>query len=189
LKFVVHVPEHYLSYAFDCHIDHLMVGALTAITLRSAWFRSFWEGICRPSWASVSIALLAVSVALQHRFEHAYDHTFGFIVDPILIAILLIQVISLESLPPFSWLNLSAARFFGRISYPLYLYHIFAIDQAYKLFPAYNWRVSVVASLVCAVAFATASYLLVEKRFLRLKERFLPLPPKARAALAAASGA
>jgi peptidoglycan/LPS O-acetylase OafA/YrhL len=172
LKFVVHVPEHYLSYAFDCHIDHLMVGALTAITLRSGWLRSFWTAVCRPVWTVFTLSLLSLSVHLTHRFGHGYDHTLGYACDPVLIAILLVQLISLESVMPFSWLNWPVSRFFGRISYPVYLYHLYAIENASLIFPHTGWKFRVVASLALSVVFATASYFLIEKPFLRLKGRF-----------------
>jgi peptidoglycan/LPS O-acetylase OafA/YrhL len=195
LKFVTHAPEHYLSYALDCHIDHLMIGALAALALRSGWIAPFWKTVCSPRFTAATIALLSLSVSAQIRFGHGYDHTLGFIVDPVLIAILLPQLISMESVAPFSWLNLPPARFFGRISYPLYLYHIFAIEQVNRFLNHYGLGVTVMASLSGAVLLAVGSYYLVERPFLKLKARYsaknkamLPLPCEQERIFAAVSG-
>lgn len=183
LIFAVHPPEHYISYSFDCHIDHLTVGALAAIALRSGWLRRFWSVVCSPLYATLSVILLALSVELQHRFGHAYDHTFGFTFDPIVIAILLVQLISLASVAPFSWLNLPIPLFLGRISYPIYLYHSLAITLAGRFVHGHDATLRPAASVLLALGFATASYFLIERYFLTLKKSSqaklsnLPLTP------------
>jgi peptidoglycan/LPS O-acetylase OafA/YrhL len=76
------------------------------------------------------------------------------------------------------WGKSNVLQFLGRISYSLYLTHIFTFHviqrAAYKLtgdniFMAYIWGV---ISIVCAVAFANLFYLYVERPSLKLAERF-----------------
>jgi peptidoglycan/LPS O-acetylase OafA/YrhL len=172
LKFVVRPQEEYLAYAFECHVDHLMDGALAAITLRSGWFRSFWQAACRPLAAYANLLVLIFSIFLEHSFGDAYNRTFGFALNPLLIAVLLVQLISLDTVAPFAWLNTSVARFFGKISYPLYLYHIYAIEHVRHWLEGCRFAYIVLASVLLSIALATSSYFLIERHLLKLKERY-----------------
>jgi peptidoglycan/LPS O-acetylase OafA/YrhL len=60
----------------------------------------------------------------------------------------------------------------GKISYGLYLWHYLVYNVARKLGPPTPLRVAL--QVVAAVLVAEASYWLLERRFLRMKERFSP---------------
>lgn len=80
--------------------------------------------------------------------------------------------------PPFSWLV-----YLGRISYGLYVYHLFALALIMRttflpvLNIPINFEVRLVLAFLLTVGWASASYVWLELPFLRLKERFRPERP------------
>jgi len=72
---------------------------------------------------------------------------------------------------PKSWLSRGPLVYLGKISYGLYVYHIFMLELAARIWPGSYWRAAVF-SFVGTIAVAAASYQLLERPFLRLKERF-----------------
>jgi peptidoglycan/LPS O-acetylase OafA/YrhL len=77
--------------------------------------------------------------------------------------------------PPFSWLV-----YLGRISYGLYVFHLFALAlmAQVSVLPLLriplNFELRLVSAFLLTVALATVSYKLLEQPFLRLKDRFRP---------------
>jgi len=63
-------------------------------------------------------------------------------------------------------------RYIGMISYGMYLLHMFANNAARRLAPGLGGYGTFVVTLIAAIAFASVSYQLYERRFLKLKERF-----------------
>jgi peptidoglycan/LPS O-acetylase OafA/YrhL len=93
--------------------------------------------------------------------------------------VLLVAVLRSEAqllrVPPFSWLV-----YLGRISYGLYVFHLFAIASiAQMLFVPLlgiplNFELRLLFSFLLTVGLAAASYKGLELPFLRLKDRFRP---------------
>jgi peptidoglycan/LPS O-acetylase OafA/YrhL len=81
----------------------------------------------------------------------------------------------LLSVPPFSWLV-----YLGRISYGLYVFHLFALTLLARLIVVpvlgipLNFELRLVFGFLLTVALASVSYKVLEQPFLRLKERFRP---------------
>jgi peptidoglycan/LPS O-acetylase OafA/YrhL len=94
------------------------------------------------------------------------------VLDATIIAVALIQLVYLAALRGWTWLNYPALRFFGRISYSLYRYHIVVIATVFHCFPNLRIRWSYPLIYAVSVLMAYASYRLVEKSFLKLKEHF-----------------
>lgn len=80
---------------------------------------------------------------------------------------------------PFSWLV-----YLGRISYGLYVFHLFALAlmMNVSVLPGLgiplNFELRVLLSFLLTVGWASASYRWLEQPFLRLKERFRPERPE-----------
>jgi peptidoglycan/LPS O-acetylase OafA/YrhL len=175
LCFYVHPPHNYLEYAFDTRMDSLMVGCLTAILLKRRVLDRLLNVIAQnPLLPFFTLILLGIVVSLGSFVQFDYRHTVTFALEPFLVAILLIQLVQFGFTAPWSWLNWLPIRFVGRISYPLYLYHLLAINQTEFLLPnlRLRWQYPVMISL--SFLFAVCSYFLVEKPFLALKSRFAP---------------
>jgi peptidoglycan/LPS O-acetylase OafA/YrhL len=68
---------------------------------------------------------------------------------------------------PFSWIV-----YLGRISYGLYVFHLFALAVIMQHAVAIGFELRVLSSFVLTVMLAAASYKLLEQPFLRLKKRF-----------------
>ena len=99
----------------------------------------------------------------------------GFSIDPLLIALFLVQVVALGDAWLWRWLNWSIVRYVGRVSYPMYLYHGLANDLALRAFRGRTLWLIAPAAIAIGIVFASTSYFVVEKPFLRLKSKFSPV--------------
>lgn len=175
LTVYVHPPHNYLEYAFDTRVDDLMVGCLLAVLLKRRAMRRFWAVVCRQSHApAVTLLLLGALVSAGRFFSFDYRHVIAFAIEPVLIAVLLVQMVALGSTVPWTWLNWPWVRYVGRISYPLYLYHLFALNQTELILNGDRLRWVDPTMVALSVALASGSYFLVEKWFLALKNKLSP---------------
>ena len=98
----------------------------------------------------------------------------GFASVMLLVAVLRSEA-RLLRVPPFSWLV-----YLGRISYGLYVFHLFALAFMAQVLVLpllevpVNFELRLVLSFLLTVALAAVSYKLLEQPFLRLKRRFRP---------------
>lgn len=172
LKFVFHVRQDYFYEAFDTRMDHLLIGCLLALILfRSRQHRN-WVVICeRPAVTLLTIGLLGLSGAAEIRWAFLYRDTWGFIVNPVLCALLIPQLISLRGTAMVRWLDLAVVRYLGTISYSLYLYQQIVLEPVRKSMHMMPFSIQVATSLAILIAVASGSYHLIEEPFLRLKQR------------------
>jgi peptidoglycan/LPS O-acetylase OafA/YrhL len=70
------------------------------------------------------------------------------------------------------WLNGPIIRYVGRVSYPMYLYHGLANDLTLRALRGRSLWIVALAAIAVGILFASASYFVVEKPFLRLKSKF-----------------
>jgi peptidoglycan/LPS O-acetylase OafA/YrhL len=177
LHFVFGVWQGYIYEAFDTRADHLLMGCLLAVLLRSQFLARFWRVVCSNVGLSVLItALLGLSVTLAIHFGTTYRDTVGFVVDPILVALLIVQFIAFRKRMIWAWLNLAWVRFLGRISYSVYLYQQIALEPVRKHLANTPVLFQLVVAVSVVTLVASASYFIVEKPFLRLRDRFRKLP-------------
>jgi peptidoglycan/LPS O-acetylase OafA/YrhL len=90
------------------------------------------------------------------------------------VAILICQLIVQSSNRQWKWLDSRTAGYLGKISYPLYLYHMLATHVAIRIaahIPTQSPAVFVATALLVAIAIASCSYYIVEKPFLAIKEK------------------
>jgi Predicted acyltransferases len=173
LIYVFHVRESYIYEAFDARADHLLIGCFLAISLRCGRFGRMWGAACAsPSRILVTIALLACTVALGHVVPMAdYRDSVEFVVEPVLVFILIGQLIAAPTRgavsAPFNW---SGMRYLGRLSYSIYLYQQVLTYPIMKRFEA-TPVLALAATVAVIVIVAACSYHLVERPFLRLRDR------------------
>ncbi len=172
LCLVFDVNQSYIYSAFDTRLDHLMVGCLLAVLLKRGALKPVWETACaHPAMPLLTIALLLASIFLGGAYISRYRDVFGYAFEPVLIALLIVQFINLSSTPFWSWLDSSAIRFLGRISYPLYLYQQITLYQARKALASYPVIVQLGAAICLTIVAASISYYVIERPFLKLKDR------------------
>ena len=171
LHFVVGVHQGYIYRAFDTRFDHLLVGCLLAIVLHGRLLNRFWTTVCSTRvWAVLSISLLALSIGLGINWT-MYRNVIGFAIEPLLVAIAFAQLLSWRTSMPCSWLDLAPVAYLGRISYSLYLYQELTLYTARRLTVEYPVIVQFGFGVAATVVMASGSYFLVEKPFLKLKDR------------------
>lgn len=145
----------YTWFAFDTHVDYIMIGCLIALLVKQGWRP--------PAWVSYPLTPVCVLLLLS-LFPHDDN------VPPYLLAVLLIAVICR---PP-AILNNRVARYLGVISYSLYLCHNLSNVAVWN--PLLGWVHSpfpaIATQLAVAIVVASALHFLVERPFLLLKNRF-----------------
>lgn len=178
LFFGLHVSDAWLNFAFDCRVDHLLVGCLLAVLLKRGVLARFWIVLTSRLWISIiPFGLIIASIALNFRFHLRYTFAVGFIIDPLLTALFLVQVIAWGNTRLWGWLNWSITRYCGRVSYSMFLYHVFGNQVVKHFLGRTSMLLEIPAAVTLAVLAGTVSYYLVEIRFLRLKARFGGLSP------------
>lgn len=177
-----HVGNAWLNQTFDSRVDHLLVGCLLAVLLKQGILTRFWQVLTSSVWVSiVPLALTVASIALAFRHELLYKIGIGFVVDPLLTAILLVQVIAFGDSWLWGWLNWRPISYLGQISYGMFLYHMLSYKLVMEVFgsdPPLWIRIPAVTAV--AALFGAASFHLVEKKFLRLKTKFGDSPSRRR---------
>jgi len=167
--------DGYAYYAFDTRFDALLVGCGLALCAEDRWLQPVVRAVSLHPLLPV-IPLVALPWSLT--FSGFWNATFGYTAEALLLAVLLVQAMTLGHRAPWHFLNTETARYLGALSYPMYLYHqpVAALVSHFG-----GWRASVqfVANVVLTVGAAAASYRLVEQRFLRMKRRWEVVPPRA----------
>ncbi len=181
LHFGLRVSQSYIYNAFDTRLDQLFVGCLLAVLLKRGTLTSLWRFACSRAYLpAITFALLAASTALQEAFGTGYRNVIGFAVEPLLVAVLLVQLVRLSSDAAWKWINWPWMRYLGRISYSLYLYQEMTLYPARRVFSNQPVVVQLMIAILGTVLIATASYYFVELPFLSLKSKFGSLPRPAR---------
>jgi len=173
LYFEFHARERWLTYSFDTRADHILIGCLLAVLLKRGVGTSFWNRITDHTWYSLGpFSLTIASIAISFHRGLAYRFSVGFALDPLLTAILLVQVIALGHSRLWGWLNWKLMVYLGKISYGMFLYHMLANRLVIVLFGMHSLWFRVPAVIAMSALFGTCSYYLIEIRFLRLKTKF-----------------
>ena len=166
------VNVSYIYTAFDTRLDHLMVGCLLAVLLKRDALPALWSAVTNHAAAPlVTIALLGVSIyAGQENLVPRYRDVFGYALEPLLMAIFIVQMIKLSESGVWAWTEWSWIKYLGRISYPLYLYQQFTIYPTSKALAFLPWPVQLAGVITTTIIAASLSYFIVERYFLKLKD-------------------
>jgi peptidoglycan/LPS O-acetylase OafA/YrhL len=174
LFFAFHVRREWLNFTFDSRVDHLLVGCLLAVLLQRGIMQEFWAFITSRIWISLLVfGVVVASIALDEHYGPAYKFGVGFVIDPLLTAVLLVQVIAFANTWAWGWLNWGVTRFIGRISYSMFLYQAVTNYWATHLLKNHSRLVVAAAAVSLALLLGSLSYYAVELKFLRLKTRFV----------------
>ena len=109
----------------------------------------------------------------------AYKEVWGFSLLDYLFALMIYCVVKTKLLTGI--LNLSPLRYLGKISYGLYIYHLFIIQAVVEIFKKFNVVYGLgspllyIVSLIITVLAASLSFYLLEKPVLNLKTKYFPL--------------
>ena len=166
------IDQAYIYAAFDTRLDELMVGCLLAVLLKRGSLASVWRTISSNVLLPfATIALLAISIYAGEAYIDRYRDVFGFAIEPLLFAILIVQMIALSSTRMWGWTERRPVRFLGRISYSLYLYQQLTLHAVRHALEAYPVIVQLSAAISVTIVLATLSHYIIERPFLNLKSR------------------
>ena len=170
---VLRVSTIYIYESFDARADHLLVGCLTAIVLRKGLLARFWTAVCsHPAIPVLTLACLASSILLHMTLGNDYRFLVAYVVDPLLMSVLIVQLISFSGHPMWAWLNNRWLCYLGRISYSTYLYQQVMLEPMRSKLGSLPLLVQLPIVMASVAAVASLSYFLVELPFLKLRERF-----------------
>lgn len=174
---VVKVSQGYVYEALDMRADHLLIGCLLAVALFEGRFQQLWSFLCRsPLLQLVTVSLFVIEQLVAASGLHRYRDWGGFIIEPVLVFLLIPQLLAFTNGPITRLLDTRAMRYLGRISYSIYLYQQIVLHPVEKRLAGHPVALFF-GCLAVAVACASASYFLVERPFLKLKDRFERIKP------------
>jgi peptidoglycan/LPS O-acetylase OafA/YrhL len=162
------VSDPYLYTSFETRCDAILVGGLFAILLHLGAAPRVTAQLRRPLYLPLTIAALLASIFLGGG-GLAYRYVIGYAIDPILIILLILQSIEARGV---AWMDTRPFLYLGAISYSTYLYQQLVIPFVTKVLHGRSQPTVSLACLVVTWGAASLSYSLVEKPFLRLKDRF-----------------
>jgi peptidoglycan/LPS O-acetylase OafA/YrhL len=179
LYFGFHASQEYFYAAFDTRLDSLMVGCLLAVLLKRGLLMPFWASVCRGYAAPVfTILLFTTSVFAGPVLFPRYRDVIGLAIEPLLIAVIIVQAIALSSTFLFKWMEWSWVRFLGQISYSLYLYQQLTLQSVHKRLAGQPEIVQLSAAIAVTILAACFSFYVIERPFLKLKEKKSDVPAK-----------
>jgi len=175
-----HVPDLWLYSATVCRADALAMGALVALAVRSDAWRARLARALRPVGVGALLALAAL-MAITHGLNrnNPLIQTWGYS----LIAILSAALVAAAARPGAPALRVLG--FFGKYSYAIYLVHPPLKHLAHHLLhaqldvrmaahPIATDAAFIVAISAASIAIALATWAVIERPALSLKERFAP---------------
>jgi len=165
----------YIYSAFDTRADHLLIGCMTAVLLHGGVINSFWRRVTARAWMPLVTCVMFAASAMYGHDHLTYRHVAGYALDPVLAAVGIVQMIALGSTRLWCWLNARPVVWMGRISYSLYLYQQLGVSRF--VFPTAPTVVRFPACIAVTFGLAAASHYIIERPFLRLKERAVARRP------------
>jgi peptidoglycan/LPS O-acetylase OafA/YrhL len=180
----------HFQYSTLTQLDTLLAGVLLALILDGG------RGKSAPRWLLGSLQAISligiVALATRPHLAKPYAMESGprnpWLVTGEFVAIwatfaLLIATLSLNDGIVRRFLAHRWIRWLGKVSYGLYMYHILAIRLGQELFGRLPWFANkelwqTIFAFALNVAMAAVSYQLLERPFLRLKDRWTKVPSR-----------
>ncbi len=171
------LPPDYLRYAFESRFDNILYGCALALGFKLLKIEPLLAMADRIKILPLVFGAMLLALAMaESRISPRFTYIFGMALGSFLVVLMLIQLVFLGALRGWTWLDHPVLRFFGRISYSLYLYHIVVIASVLHFLPHLQLRWAYPLMYLGSAAAAYTSYRVVEKPFLRLKHRFEVTP-------------
>lgn len=165
------VPGTYIYLSLETRADHLLVGCALAIALYERRITGLVNIVTKSPhliWLTAGVLALSSTAALS---VPRYRDAVGFTIDPLLIALLLVQSIAFASTSA-AWLNHPVVAWIGRLSYSIYLYQQVLIHPLQKQLGKLPLWIELPIAFACIVLFAAVVHRLIELPFLRWKDTF-----------------
>ena len=166
------VSFDYVYHALDTRADHVLVGTWLALALRAGKLRALMAFLQRHLWL-VAVNVLLLLWQFSHDLEPGQRGMLGvgFLFEPILFALLIVQLVAHHAHPTVRWLDHRVMTHLGMLSYSTYLWHQLPVAASRKLFPEVPWLWKASIAVVVVLLLAHGSYYFVERPFLRWKDR------------------
>jgi peptidoglycan/LPS O-acetylase OafA/YrhL len=167
------VGGSYLYAAFETRCDALLIGCALAFALFERRFGRLWHALTtHPALLLVTLVAMAVTSTIQwwSGLVWTRDIVLGSL-GPVLAAVAIVQAIVFSSYRGWRWLEWPVVRYLGLISYSLYLWQQVTLHAANSRLEWAPYWAQAAGGIGLTVLFASASYYLVERPFLRLKDR------------------
>jgi peptidoglycan/LPS O-acetylase OafA/YrhL len=152
----------------DQRMDTILVGCALALMTGGERFERLSAAVLERTWfVTAVVAGLAAWFVLAWRIPYvgSVEHT----VTAILIALIVHWLLRNPTAPAARLLQVSALLYIGRLSYSLYIWQgLFMSDRTPELDAIRRVPLDLVLTFVCALA----SYYLIERPFLVLKDRY-----------------
>ena len=151
---------------FHTRSDALMIGAMLAVVSRREDFQAFADRVLGRGLGWVALAWFPITWIGQHAFGQVWRYNVGYLVDALAIAVVMTWAIKRPRGLGGRVLNWGPICHIGAISYSLYLYQqlfLAPLNTTILGTPGLN--------VLFALLAAEASFHLVERPFLRLRDR------------------
>ncbi|HQX32581.1 MAG TPA: acyltransferase [Thauera sp.] len=173
--YLIDRPELALSREFQAVCDSLAMGCLAAITYNRLMDHPLVQKLTR--WPAIPLGGLCIAIGYGAAFiSRPLAYIAGQTLANFGIVLLLLHVISHPRSLAGRVLNTRPLIALGVLSYSLYLW-----QEPFLYFRGTSWFTAFPQNIVLALAAASASYFLVERPFLALKEKFGKPPAGAKA--------
>lgn len=159
------VSPSYVYHTFDMRADTLLVGCLVAILVENEKTRLLCCGVLRRQWFSL-LPPLALALLVMFPPGNPAVSLLAWSLEPVIIAVMLLQAMYWGAK---SWTICGSApvRLTAHLSYALYLYH----PLAGKIVKLLDMRHLGYNAFLLTLVMAAASYYLVERPFMRMRDR------------------
>jgi peptidoglycan/LPS O-acetylase OafA/YrhL len=164
------VPTLHNTGQFHMSADCLMFGAAGALLEGSTRFEALYRRATRWPWL-LPVVLFGVLGALGMRFQNYFNVPLGDTLQGFVILMWLLWLVRNPATAQGRFLNGSAIRWVGRLSYSLYIWQTFFIH--YKNVPVFGGAYFVntpPGAWLSILVVATFSYYVIEQPSLRLRD-------------------
>lgn len=176
------VRWNYVYCAFEMRADALLAGCLLAILVAGRNTRLTCCRVLRWQWLSVLPPLVLAWMVLRPPSSHAL-FLLCWSLQPPIVAVMLLQA-AYWAARSWTFFRGRLVRVVALLSYSLYLYHPLGSKLIYLLHVPHNG----LASALLVPAMAIASYCLIERPFMRMRDRHSPHRAKTHERVHAAAG-